>query len=73
MSEQSTDTSQDRDESRDQTPEPGASRSQGASNVPDRLQPQFGDHEGATAARPGFRNPSNQRTKKQKKRRKSKK
>lgn len=73
MSEESNDTSQDRDERIDESAEPGASRSQGATNVPDRLQPQFGDHEGATAARPGFRNPSNQRTKKQKKRRKSKK
>ncbi|TVQ92756.1 MAG: hypothetical protein EA397_06260 [Deltaproteobacteria bacterium] len=48
--------------------EPGARRSQAPDNLPPQLQNPHAKHEGAVASRPGFRNPTNKRSKKQKKR-----
>ena len=41
--------------------------------IPLHMRPDFGRHEGATAQKPGFRNPSNKKSKAQKRKKKGRK
>jgi len=41
--------------------------------VPLHMRPDFGQHEGATAQKPGFRNPGNKNSKAQKRKKKGRK
>lgn len=41
--------------------------------IPLHMRPDFGRHEGATAQKPGFRNPSNKNSKAQKRKKKGRK
>lgn len=67
--ERAPEDTQDTGETQD-TPGSSQGRSQVPAHVPPHLQSLFTKHEGAVAARPGFRNPSNKKTKAQRKKRK---
>jgi hypothetical protein len=66
----SQDPSEDTAESPARKP---ADAGQAPAHVPPQMRDLFTKHEGAVAARPGFRNPFNRKTKAQKKRKKGRK